>query len=479
MKNLTPQKLLRLLQEKAIAVLGFGVEGKSAVNYLLRQGIKNITVCDQKNAAELPLFEELKKLPVKRQLGVGWERGIAEGQFDLVIRSPGVPPTLPFLKKISSKKSKTKLVSTTKFFFDLTPAPILGITGTKGKGTTASLAYQIIKQNREKGKVYLGGNIGVAPFDFLEKLTGNDLVVLELSSFQLVDLDSSPHWAVVLNVTSDHLDWHRSQEEYLAAKYNIVKHQYRDDFAIVNADYLTSIEFATQTNGQVWWFSARKSVDRGMWWQKDEKEEKLYFRPFPRSKPLPVLTESEVKLLGRHNLENVAAAALASYLVGVKLSQIAPVVRRFRGLPHRLQKIATIEGIEFVEDSFSTNPQTAIAAIRSFDQPKILILGGYDKNISFRELAENIVSTNVRAVVLIGQTARKIAAAIKAAGKRKKLPQIKFARSLDEAVRQAYQIANAGEVVLFSPACASFDMFTDYKERGEKFIECVKKLQLA
>lgn len=474
MKEISAQKLLEELKAQKIAVLGFGSEGESVVKFLLKQGIGDITVCDQKNAAQLSSFKQLKELPVKRQLGAFWQKGIGEGAFDIVIRSPGVYPHLPALQKIAGKKSKTKLVSTTKFFFDLSPAPILAVTGTKGKGTTATLIYEILKSLHRTKRVWLGGNIGKPPFDFLGRLRPDDIVVFEISSFQLIDLDVSPHWAVILNITSDHLDWHKSRREYIAAKYNIVSHQQKDDIAIINADYLTSIEFASITNSQVWWFSCRKSVDRGVWWDSGI----LYFRPFPRSRPIPVLKESDVKLLGRHNLENVAAASLTAYLAGASPTKIAPAVRRFRGLPHRLQKITEIDGVEFIEDSFSTNPQTTIAAICSFEKPQVLILGGYDKKIGFEELGREVAKSNIRAVVLIGETANKIAQAIRLASRDKKSPPLIFAKNFSGAVREAHRLAQKGDVVLLSPACASFDMFDNYKQRGEEFTRLVKKLKI-
>lgn len=380
--------------------------------YLRKRG-DEVTVLDEKNGDK---FANLQR-------------------FDLIIRSPGVYRFRPEI--LQAQKAGVEISSKTKLFFDLCPCPIIGITGTKGKGTTATLIYEILKAAGKK--VYLGGNIGTGVFNLLENLTKDSWVILELSSFQLIDLTKSPHIAVVLIVTSEHLNWHKNTKEYIDAKRNIVSHQKPDDFAVVNRDYPNSVVIGKAATGQVTWVSGKD-------------------------------INLSTRLRGQHNKENIAAAVAVAKIVGVAYEE---VVKDFRGLEHRLEEVATINGVAFFNDSFSTVPETTIAAIKSFVEPEILIVGGSSKNSDFTQLGTVISRTpNIKAVMPIGVEGERI---------KKLLSGVKIlpaGKTMAEIVKIAYNNAVSGDVVLLSPACASFDMFKNYKHRGKQFKHEIQNLKV-
>ncbi|MBI4100055.1 UDP-N-acetylmuramoyl-L-alanine--D-glutamate ligase [Candidatus Microgenomates bacterium] len=397
---------------KNIAVLGLGVDTQDIVPWLEKQGAK-VTVLDEKKGDK---FEGLEK-------------------FDLIVRSPGVYRFRPEL--IAAEKAGVEISSKMKIFFDLCPAKIIGVTGTKGKGTTATLIYEILKAAGKK--VFLGGNIGTGVFEFLPQLDTDSWVVLELSSFQLVDLTRSPHVAVVLMTTSEHLDWHPTTQDYVDAKKNVVSHQSASDFAVVNQDYPHSMEIGAVALGQVVLVSGKDAAS---------------------------LT---TRLRGPHNKENIAATVAVAKIVGVPYED---AVASFAGLEHRLEEVATVKGVTFYNDSFSTTPETAIAAIKAFTEPEIVILGGSSKNSDFKELGRVISTTpNVKEVILIGLEGPRIGQEIHGSVK-----VVTGGQTMAEIVKLAYNSATSGDVVLLTPACASFDMFKNYKDRGRKFKDQVKAL---
>jgi UDP-N-acetylmuramoylalanine--D-glutamate ligase len=424
-----------------IAVVGEGLEGKSSAEFLKKKGAK-VTVLDQKNGENY--LENLNS-------------------YDLIIRSPGVR-----LADLDLHVSRDKITSQTKLFFDLCPAQIIGVTGTKGKGTTSSLIYEMLK---EEGKdVYLGGNIGVPPFEFLDKLTKDSLVVLEMSSFQLHDLHKSPHISVFLMVTSEHLDYHKDTREYVEAKRNILNHQTPDDFAVINRDYPASNESDISTEGKVYFVSREREVDEGCF----AREGKVVLRVDGKS--TEVLNTVELLLKGEHNFENVCAAVMAAYLAGASIESIKTALKSFKGLEHRLELVDRINGVEYYNDSFSTTPETAIAAIQAFNNPEILVLGGSSKDSDFSELGRIIgKSENIKAIIGIGEEWERIKASIPKTASPYLL--IEGAKSMHQVVHAASRIAAPGDVVLLSPACASFGMFENYKDRGMQFKEEVKKLK--
>lgn len=417
-----------------VAILGWGVDTQDIVPWLLAQNHK-VTVFDRSIQIDKDEWEN------QLEWKLGQEDFGDLSHFDLIIRSPGV---YRYKKEIvEAEKKGAKVTSKTKIFFDLCPAKIIGVTGTKGKGTTSTLIYEILKADGKD--VYLGGNIGNNIFDFLGQLNSNSWVVLELSSFQLIDLHKSPHIAVVLMTTSEHLDWHKNTAEYLDAKASLVKYQTSSDWTVANKDYESTREIANQGQGKKVW------VSRNDW-------------------------RGPTRLRGEHNLENIAAAAAVAKMVGVSDGIIKKVVIGFKGLTHRLEEVATVDGVTYYDDSFSTTPETTIAAIKAFSEPLILIAGGSEKGSDFTQLGQTIAQAkNLKAVVLIGLMAKRIKEAIvKARGKTKLLDG---AKNMSQIIDQARSEAEAGDIVLLSPAAASFDMFKNYKDRGDQFKDQVTALQ--
>jgi UDP-N-acetylmuramoylalanine--D-glutamate ligase len=387
--------------------------------------------------------------------------------FDVIIRSPGVKRNLPEI--LNAEKKGVEITSQTKIFFDLCLAPIIGITGTKGKGTTASLIYEMLK--RQGFDVHLGGNIGKPPFEFLDKLTPQSMVVLELSSFQLQDLKKSPHIAVMLMITSEHLDYHKNVEEYIDAKRNLLRFQDHSDFAIINRDYLASHESDIHTNAKIFQVSRERDAnERGCF----VREQKVWVRENGEEKE--IISTKDILLPGAHNLENACAAVMAATLAGASKSDIVKVLKTFKGLEHRLELVGEVNGARYYDDSFSTIPETTIAAINSFKNPEILILGGSSKGSDFSELGRVISSAkNIKAIIGIGKEWQRIKAQFII--RNSEFIIIEGAKDMKTIVMGASKIARPGDVVLLSPACASFDMFKNYKDRGEQFKKQVFKLK--
>ncbi len=449
--------------KKKIAILGFGLENKALLAWLVKHGAKDITICDKSHIK----FSNKSNPPaggsnIKFKTGEDYLENLEK--FDIVFRTPGISILRPEIKK--AEKLGVKISSQTKLFFDLCPAKIIGVTGTKGKGTTTSLIYQILlnsyRLSLNSNHIYCGGNIGNAPIEFLDKLTKKDIVVLEMSSFQLHDLEKSPNISVVLDIKSDHLDYHKNRKEYVDAKSNIVKYQTKKDFSVINLDYLTSFKFAEKTQGEVYYFSRRKSVDLGCF----VLNNKIILRT--KNKDYEICSAKVVLLRGEHNLENICAAIVAGYLAGAKISTIKKAVLDFKGLEHRLELVKEIKGVRYYDDSFSTTPDTTIAAINAFSEPIILLLGGSEKNSDYKQLGKIIAKTkNIKKIISIGLTAKRILEEVKKNTNKK--VNVYNSQDMRDAVLDAKKVAAANDVVILSPASASFDRFKDYKDRGNQF----------
>lgn len=410
-------------RNKKVAILGYGIEGVDAEAFLKKAGAE-ITILDRK--FDPKYLENLER-------------------FDFIVRSPGVYRFLPEI--VSAEKEGVIITSAIKIFFENCPAKIIGVTGTKGKGTTSTLIYDILKSGGRD--VYLSGNIGKPYLELLPKLTKDSWVILEMSSFQLIDLGIGPHIAVVLNITMDHMDWHKNVEEYINAKKNIAIHQKPSDYAVINEEYDTPRSFAKGLASKVVFFS-KKSLN-------------------PKFK-------KDLLLRGEHNLENIAAAVAVGKIAGIDEGLIENTVKNFKGLEHRLELVTEIDGRTFYNDSFATGPQPTIAAIKSFTEPTTIILGGSDKGLSFDELGLEIaVSRNVKNVLLIGLIGPKIGEAIEHAGFGGNMENLGSPK-MDAIVKRAFDLTPKGGVIILSPAAASFDMFKNYKDRGNQFKEAVRQL---
>lgn len=472
--------------DKKVAILGMGIEGLALAEFLV-DGTKELTLLDhleEKDLLSKLPDEDNKRLTNIIRKGANKVFGknyLLKTDYDVLFRSPGISANNPAIKK--AKDNGVEITSQIKLFFDLCPAKIIGVTGTKGKGTTASLIFEILKKwlemRNEKGeksssqfsrnlsRVYLAGNIGYPAITLLNQIGPEDYVVLELSSFQLMDLHKSPHVAVVTNLSVDHLDYHKNEEEYRGAKKNIVKYQKQNDFAILNADSTFETSFIKSLRSKIKYFSTTlHNVDAFV------TENKAVLDPIHEHKEIADL--SKIKLFGRHNLENISAAALAAQTLGIENKLISETAAGFKGLPHRIEFVRSIDGVKYINDSFATNPEPTMAAIDSFKEDKILILGGSYKGADFSLLAKKIASSNVPAVILIGIEARRIKEAL--ISERFEGQIVAGGKTIQGVVEKASKISKRGSAVILSPACASFDMFDNYKDRGEKFKASVKSL---
>ena len=440
-----------------IAIAGYGLEGKQNYKYFNKPG-NDLTIVDEREDIDIPS-------DAKYITGDGVYDDMS--QFDMVIRTAGLSPL---------KIKKAKLVwSATNEFFAKCKAPIIGVTGTKGKGTTSSFITSILRSSGKK--VHLVGNIGVPALSVLPDIRSEDFVVYEMSSFQLWDIKYSPHIAVVLMIEPDHLDVHTDFEDYIKAKSNIRRWQNLNDICIYHpsnpfSQKIASVTLATidqTTKGDYLNNIHRYGIkDDGLVYIKDD-----FFYTNDR-KICPI---SCVKLPGKHNLENACAAmsAVLELKLDISDNQFAEGLRSFTGLPHRLKYVSEINNVKFYDDSISTTPGSAIAAIKSFTSPKVLILGGSYKGGDFTDLVKEIKKSNIRQIILMGDEANRIEQFLKDAGRVKSVNVERS--SMFESVSNAAAAASPGDVVILSPACASFGMFKNYQDRGEKFINAVDLLK--
>lgn len=454
------------LRNKLVAVLGYGLEGRATAQYLIRHGIQPV-LFDHKPWDQWPepARDEIRQLGLNVVFGPDCLKELAG--FDVAFRSPGVKLLDPQLQSLIG--NGLAVTSQAKWFFAHSPARIVGVTGTKGKGTTATLISEILKLQcqitESQYQIYLTGNIGkVQPFDFIDNAKKDDIIVYEMSSFQLQDLDRSPHVAVVLMVTQEHLDYHQDVAEYVQAKSNITRHQDEQGIAVINRDFERSMEIGMLGKGRRKLFSRKIQEGADCF----VREDTVWLKGENGSESA-VAAKRELQLRGDHNLENICAATLAARSLGVEVPVIRQAILGFAGLEHRLEFVAEKQGVKFYNDSFSTTPETAIAAVEAFAEPEIVILGGSSKNSDFSELGRVLVSRpNVKAVVLIGQEAERIKAAMQAAGDFGG-QVLEGAAAMQDILAQARSVAEAGDVVILSPACASFGMFDNYKDRGQQF----------
>ena len=461
------------MHTKKIALLGFDREGRSTFR-LLREDPAfrdaELWILDRDENVALPPGAHAR-------LGEGYLAALDElGPGDIVFRTPGARAHLPEL--VRARARGVEVTSATRLFFARCPGTIIGVTGTKGKGTTSSLIHAMLKADGRKA--LLAGNIGVPALDILPEVDASTWVVLELSSFQLVDLDRSPHIGVALMVTSEHLDWHETVEDYAEAKSHIVRAQGPDDIAVLAADYPRSAAYADLTPGTIFLFSRHHAVARGAW----AEEGAFWFSAgapsgenhdaHPRAIPMigpkeRICATAALRIPGEHNWENACAAIAAAKAAGVATAAIVEAIQNFQGLAHRLEFVAEAGGVRYYNDSYSTTPDAAIVALEAFAAPKVLILGGSSKGSDFTELGRAIDAAaekgGIRAIIGIGMEWPRIKEHIHAAG----IAFLEDLHSMEEIVRAAHGAARRGDVVILSPACASFDMFKNYSDRGDQF----------
>ena len=454
--NFTFENYFNSLKYKKIAVLGLGVSNRPLVRLLLQFGC-DVVGCDRTPREKLDEeVLELENLGCRLSVGDGYLDNI---RADLVFRTPGMHPGNPALQELAAKGAQ--ITSEMEVFFELCPCKIIAITGSDGKTTTTTLISELLKA---AGKtVWVGGNIGMPLLPLCNQMTAEDIAVVELSSFQLMDMRRSAHVAVVTNLAPNHLDMHKDMDEYVDAKKNIFRFQSAADTLVLNADNAITSRFTG--NGKTRYFSRLGKTDNGICMDGD-----YLCRDGEK-----VLDKKDILIPGEHNVENYMAAILAvEGLVGDEI--IRSVAKSFGGVEHRIELVRVKDGVRFYNDSIASSPSRTIAGLRSFPEKVMLIAGGYDKHIPFDVLGPEVCQ-HVKAVYLNGATADKIRAAIEAAPQYKPgHPELIDCADFTDAVMKSAADAKAGDVVLMSPACAAFDQFKNFAVRGKYFKKLVMEL---
>jgi UDP-N-acetylmuramoylalanine--D-glutamate ligase len=447
------------LNGKRVLVVGLGRSGMASALFLKSHGAR-VTVSDAKSERELR-----DQIPALLDAGIAVETGgHGERTFqnqDLIVVSPGVPVDAPPLAQ--ARALGAPVIGEIELAAQFIPGPIVAITGSNGKTTTTTLTGQILAAAGRKTLV--GGNIGTPAISLASQATPETVVVLEVSSFQLETICTfRPKVAVILNITPDHLDRHRTFQTYTDAKARIFENQTSEDFVVLNADDPTSAGLASRTHSQLSWFSRKRAVESGAFVQSGDI---MFRRSEPEKRIMPA---SEIPLKGAHNLENVLAAVCTAALMGCEPEKIRAAVQAFKAVEHRLEYVATIRGVEYYNDSKATNVDATIKALESFPANIHLILGGKDKGSDYSVLGD-LLRQRVKSVYTIGAAAQKIQVQIKGA------TNIEHSGTLEAAVKSASAAAAPGDIVLLAPACASFDQFQNYEHRGRVFKELVLSLR--
>ena len=457
---MTLREYVDSLRNKTVAVLGIGVSNTPLVRLLLDHGIR-VTACDKRTREELgALADELEGAGCALRLGPDYLEGLHE---DVIFRTPGLRPDMPQIAAAVANGSV--LTSEMEAFFQVCPCPIIAVTGSDGKTTTTTIIAELLRAAGHT--VHVGGNIGRPLLCDAEGMQPHDYAVLELSSFQLMTMDRSPHIAVVTNLAPNHLDIHRDMAEYVAAKENIFRHQTAGDIAVFNADNAITAEQSTRAAGRSRRFSRQSPLSDGVFLRGDD----IVCRG-PEGERV-IMQTSDIRIPGVHNVENYMAA-IAAVDGLVPDAVIRDFARSFGGVEHRIELVRTLHGVRYYNDSIASSPSRTIAGLRSFPGKVILIAGGYDKHIPFDVLGPE-VTAHVKLLVLCGATAGKIRAAVEAAPDyRPGHPEIIEVTPFRAAVEAARDRAVPGDVVTLSPACAAFDQFKNFAERGKVFKEIVR-----
>ncbi|RDY25729.1 UDP-N-acetylmuramoyl-L-alanine--D-glutamate ligase [Romboutsia weinsteinii] len=450
------------LKDKNVLLIGLAKTGVSTIKYLNKLGA-NIVVNDMKDESKLQdILKELNDLKNVEYILGHHPENIDE--IDMTVVSPGVPLDLPFILKL--KEKNIELIGEVELAYRLSKNPIfVGITGTNGKTTTTSLVGEIFKQASKD--TYIVGNIGNPVIDTVDLTNEDSVLITELSSFQLESIDTfKPKVSAVLNVTEDHMNRHHTMENYIEAKSRVFMNQNSDDVTILNYDDLEVRNLAEKSKAKIIYFSRKEKIDGGVYL--DDNANIV----IDIDENIMLLNKNELSLPGDHNLENAMAAVAISYVLNIDLDIIRKVLKTFGGVEHRQEFVRSINNVMFVNDSKGTNPDSTIKAIQSYNNPIILIAGGMDKQSSFDELLE-IAKSNVKSLVLLGETA----SIIEKCAKDKGFESIYIVKDMKEAVATSYEIAQSEDVVLLSPACASWDMYKSFEVRGNDFKDNVNNLR--
>lgn len=449
-------KQVKKYHHKKVLVLGLAKSGVSAASLLHKLGAF-VTVNDQKPLADNPEAQGLLEQGVTVICGEHPIELMDEG-FELIVKNPGIPYHNPMIQR--ALELEIPIITEVELAYLVSEAPFIGITGTNGKTTTTTLVYEMLEAG-EKAPL-IAGNIGTVASGVAQEATSDNTIVIELSSFQLMGIESfKPRIAILTNLYEAHIDYHGNLNEYWKAKANITKYQTESDYFIVNADQEQVLEVAKQSHARIIPFSTKKVVENGAYvmddaiWFMNEK----------------IMDLKDIVLPGAHNQENILSAVAAAKLSGVDNDAIFRVLNTFRGVKHRLQYIADIDGRKFYNDSKATNILATSKALDAFKEPVVLLAGGLDRGNEFDELIPSF--EHVKAVVTFGQTAEKIERVAREAG----IKTIQRVDNVEKAVPVAFNLSNPGDVVLLSPACASWDQYKTFEVRGDIFTEAVHKLK--
>ena len=446
---------------KTILVAGLARSGVSAAKLLDRSGA-TVLVSDTKTQQEIPEAAKELRQDTGCRFFFGKNPDDLVSQVDGIVISPGIPVDSSFVKK--ALDLGIPVISEVELAYRYNKAPIIAITGTNGKTTTTTLLGEMLKA---AGKTtYVVGNIGVPFTEVAEKTKADDVVVAEVSSFQLETIDRfKPAISVLLNITEDHLNRHKTMENYIAAKSRIFENQDSGGYVILNRDNDILSRLEPDTEAHVFHFSRKRILPGGAW------VENGWIMMDIGKGPVRICRTGELAIPGAHNLENALAAVLAAGIAGVESAVLAGVLKKFPGVEHRIEKVATIRGITFYNDSKGTNPDSSIKAIEAMPGPTVLIAGGMDKKSGFSDFVDAF-GDKIKALVLLGETAGMISET----ARKKGFQDIYRVDSIQEAVEKSFALSSSGYNVLLSPACASWDMFRDYEERGRIFKEAVRTL---
>lgn len=444
----------------AILIIGAARSGVASAEYLLSIG-KQIVISDMNTKLAEDVETQLGHASVSYVWGK--QPDVAALQPELIVMSPGVPLSIPPVVK--ARELGIPVISEPELAFRYSDVPFVAITGTNGKTTTTTLtAFLLEKEGR---KVVAGGNIGLPLISQCPKMSANDIVVAEMSSFQLESVDSfCPKVAVVMNLTPDHLDRHKTMEAYAAAKANIFKNQGPEEYLLLNKDDAIVAAMAAGAKSHVYYFSQQEILDEGIWLE----DGNLVYRLDKNGAPQVLIPAAEIGIVGSHNWQNAMAASLAALLMGQQPEIIAERLRAFKGVAHRMEPVATIDGVLYVNDSKGTNPDSTEKALGSYgERPIVLIAGGRNKGSDMAVLVP-LMRAHCRGVVLVGEATGDFIDAFERTG----YTDYVCAESFEDAVAKAREMAQSGDVVLLSPACASWDMFDNFEQRGDLFKELVK-----
>ena len=461
------QKLIEFnnyLKGKKVAIIGLGVSNLPLLKYMYEKKAI-VTVFDEKEKEEVPrkLLERLDKYEANSFFGKSCFENLKK--FDIIFRSPSCLPTRKEL--VEEKERGAIITSEIEMLMKLCPCKIIGVTGSDGKTTTTSLIYNILK--KAGYNTYLGGNIGIPLFTKIDEMKPDDILVLELSSFQLMGMKISPNISVITNITPNHLNIHKDYKEYIDAKKTIFKYQNENDYLVLNYDNEITRKCKTQAKSKVIYFSSKEKLDNGF------IVDNGIIKECEDGIRKHILNTKDVFLRGNHNFENIGAALAATKTL-VDQDIAVEAVKEFKAVEHRLEFVREIDNVKWYNDSVSSSPTRTIAGLNSFDEDIVLIAGGYDKNLDYTPIAKPILK-KVKTLILLGATSGKIFNAVKDEGeKEKKHIDIYMCDNLEEAINLAKKYAKPNEVVLFSPASASFDMFKNFAERGNIFKNLVNKL---